>query len=141
MGSLKYFIYISALTYLFTLIASVDPTTKCENSESSINSNEQRALYNVIVNSVENKDSQLGWLNDCHNRNIGRSTESIRSVKDTNYVKDFSVDGFYGYSGWFAEDMATNTIMNKDGTLVVEKDGIVKINYVVPRTIQRKPEP
>ncbi|CAG8712362.1 7284_t:CDS:2, partial [Cetraspora pellucida] len=61
--------------------------------------------------------------------------------KDTNYVKDFSVDGFYGYSGWFTKDMATNTIKNKDGTLVVEKDVIMKINYVVPRTIQRKPEP
>ncbi|CAG8696985.1 8930_t:CDS:2, partial [Racocetra fulgida] len=117
------------------MVASAEPKQQCEYNAASSkrSSNEIKEVYNVVLLSQSVKDNQLDWLKNCYNRTAGSSTKSIYDIKNKNFVKDVSVNGFSAYSAWFTADFANNVVKKKDGVTVVEKDGTMKVNYVVPR--------
>ncbi|CAG8620815.1 11455_t:CDS:2 [Racocetra fulgida] len=121
MDFLKYITFISVLTYLFVLVTSVEPTTE-----------DDRVVFNVILKSESGRNKHYEWLKNNHNIIVGKSKQNILSIKNKNFVKDFSVDGFYGYTGWFTQEFASKTLKQRDEVAVVEQDIKMKINYVVP---------
>ncbi|CAG8673627.1 9175_t:CDS:2, partial [Racocetra fulgida] len=97
---------------------------------------DDRVRYNVILKSKSDWDKHYEWLKNNLGRTIGKSTQSILSITNKNYVKDFSVDAFYGYTAWFTQEFASKKLKQRDEVAVVEKDFIMKTNYVVPRDVQ-----
>ncbi|CAG8777238.1 12288_t:CDS:1, partial [Racocetra persica] len=95
-----------------------------------------RIVFNVILKSESGRDKHYEWLKNNYNMIVGKSEQNILSIKNKNFVKDFSVDGFYGYSGWFTKEFASKELKQRDEVAVVEQDIIIKINYVVPRSVQ-----
>ncbi|CAG8638529.1 13598_t:CDS:2 [Cetraspora pellucida] len=91
--------------------------------------------FNVIFNTKANCDKHFEWLKSQYNRIIGKSTQSILSVEDKNYVNEFSIDNVRGYTGFFTHDFA-NKLLKRDEVDIVEEDSIVHISHVVPRKIQ-----
>ncbi|CAG8635033.1 4740_t:CDS:2, partial [Racocetra fulgida] len=95
-----------------------------------------RVRYNVILKSKLGCDKHFEWLKNNHSRTVGKSTLNILSIKNKNFVKDFSVDGFYGYTALFTQEFASKELTQRDEVAVVEQDFIMKTNYVVPRDVQ-----
>ncbi|CAG8531977.1 17591_t:CDS:2 [Racocetra persica] len=128
MGFLKYITFIFVLNYFFVLVTSAEPNAK--------DPNDDRDRYNVIIKSKSDCDKHYKWLKDNYNKTVIKSKQSILSIKNKNSVKDFSVDGFYGYTAWFTQEFASKTLKQRDEVTVVEKDFTMKINSVVPRRIE-----
>ncbi|CAG8702307.1 10325_t:CDS:2, partial [Racocetra fulgida] len=97
---------------------------------------DDRVLFNVILKSESDRDKHYEWLKNNTNITVVQFNKNILSIKDKNIAKDFSVDGFCGYHGWFTQEFASKELTQRDEVAVVEQDSIMKVNYVVPRDVQ-----
>ncbi|CAG8542727.1 11746_t:CDS:2, partial [Racocetra fulgida] len=99
--------------------------------------NDDKVRYNVIFKSKSGRDKHYKWLKNNYNKTVIKSKQSILSIKNKNTVNDFSADGLYGYTAWFTHEFASKKLKKRDEVAVVEKDFTMKINFVVPREIEK----
>ncbi|CAG8693336.1 1079_t:CDS:2, partial [Dentiscutata erythropus] len=97
-------------------------------------------LYNIVLESGKSvKNAHYQWLTTNLSKCID-ADKSTRSFSDKNCVKDFSAKSgeLNGYTALLTQDFV-DELKNRGDVKVVEKEGFMTIQHVIPRAVQNKP--
>ncbi|RHZ68372.1 hypothetical protein Glove_295g35 [Diversispora epigaea] len=128
MGLLRIFDLITIVLIIATLVISV---TSEEKPEKYI------VALKPLSSIASSGESHYEWLS----KQIKKL--NINSISPLNAkVKAFTEGGVLdGYTAWLPKSFAENDLNSRSEVKYVELDAKVSINYAVPRTVQKKPNP